>query len=475
MNDGNVNNIGSNGNVWGGSVNEENLNNAWNLYFNSSNVSMNNNTRIYGHSVLGVVGKNLYNIITFYDMPFKLSKKQLLFDLYYAFECAKKHKSRKHYVINFEKKLHDNLCKLCNELWERTYHPNPSTCFIINYPKKREIFAADFRDRIVHHLYFNYTNQLFENTFIADSYSCRKNKGTHYGIKRLEKHILQESKNYTEDAYILKMDIQGYFMNINRDVLLNITNNVLNKMSDHYISKKTKKRWNGVLDFDFINYLTKIIILLDPTINCKIKSNLKEWDDLPKSKTLFHTDKNCGLPIGNLTSQLLSNVYLNVLDQFIKRDLKCKHYGRYVDDFYIVSQDKDFLHKIIPLIESFLENRLKLKTNKGKTIIKNYKYGVEFLGAYIKPYRTYISNNCLKRIKRQCFEIECNIVHKNDITASINSFLGVLSHYKSYNLRKYIFKKFYKFGYFNKFFTKFKLHYERKKEIIVNRKRTNPN
>lgn len=401
-------------------------------------------------------------------MPFKLSKKQLLFDLYYAFECAKKHKSNKKYVIKFELNLHDNLCKLRDELWYKTYMPSPSTCFIVNYPKKREIFAANFKDRIIHHLYYNYTSQIFENTFITDSYSCRNKKGTHYGIKRLAKHIRQESKNYTRNTFILKMDIKGYFIHINRIRLLEITNNVLNKMSNHYIKKRSEKKWGDVVDFEFLKYLNQTIILLDPTLNCVLHSKISEWDDLPKSKSLFYTNKNCGLPIGNLTSQLLSNVYLNLLDQYIKRILKCKHYGRYVDDFFIVSHDKLFLKKIIPLIEDFLKNELQLTVNKGKTIIRNYKYGIEFLGSFIKPYRIYISNNSLKRINKQCFEITHKIIKKSNLFASINSFLGVLSHYKTYNLRKKIFKEFYKFGYFNNSFTKFKLHYERKKEIIVN-------
>ena len=109
-------------------------------------------------------------------MSFVLSKNQLLFDLYKAFYDAKKHKSNRSYILKFESNLDENLSQLCKELWNRTYQPRPSNCFIITYPKKREVFAADFRDRIVHHLYYNYTYQLFDNTFIEDSYSCRKEK-----------------------------------------------------------------------------------------------------------------------------------------------------------------------------------------------------------------------------------------------------------------------------------------------------------
>ena len=405
-------------------------------------------------------------------MSFVLSKNQLLFDLYKAFYDAKKHKSNKSYILKFESNLDENLSQLCNELWNRTYQPRPSNCFIITYPKKREVFAADFRDRIVHHLYYNYTYQLFDNTFIEDSYSCRKEKGTHFGIKRLEKHIRQESLNYTRKTFILKMDIMGYFIHINRLRLLEIVLSELKRMSTHKISKHTGNLiWSDKLDFKFIYYLSEAIILLDPTKNCIFRSKKSDWDDLPKSKTLFLTDPNCGLPIGNLTSQLFSNVYLNALDQYIKRSLKCKHYGRYVDDFYIVSHNKNFLKKIIPFIENFLLDKLLLETNKGKTQIINYKHGVEFLGAFIKPFRNYISNNTLKRINKQLNDVKINKIKKKNLESSINSFLGILGHYKSFNLRKALFQDYYKFGYFNTSFTKFKSHYSYEK-ITSNWKRT---
>ncbi|MCQ2793630.1 MAG: RNA-directed DNA polymerase, partial [Bacilli bacterium] len=365
-------------------------------------------------------------------MSYKLTKKQLLFDLYTAFECAKKNKANKHYVKVFEENLHNNLQSLCNDLWERKYVAEPSTCFIITHPKRREVFAANFRDRVVHHLYYNYTHELFERTFIHDAYSCIKKRGTHFGIHRLEKHIRQESDNYKKPCHILKMDIKGYFMSINRQTLLNIVNRTLDKMSSHRLSKSSTITWNDVVDFCFIRYLSKEIILLDPTLFCKFRSDKSEWDELPKSKSLFHTPNGCGLPIGNLTSQLFSNVYLNLLDQYVKRKLKCRHYGRYVDDFYIVGRDKDKLKQCVRQIERFLETELGLTIQKGKTIINSMWQGVEFLGAYIKPYRTYISNQCLRRIRNKTSHFRTLL--SNPIN-SVNSYLGIFSHYKSFNLR----------------------------------------
>ena len=385
-----------------------------------------------------------------------LNKTQLYFDLYDAFICAKRHKSNKSYVIEFEKNLKGNLMELVNELFDRRYIPKPCMCFIVEEPKKREIFAANFRDRIVHHLYYNYTYDLFDSTFIEDSYSCRKGKGTHYGIHRLGKHIRQETENYTKEAYVLKMDIKGYFIHINRLILLRIVNDTLDKMESHKV-KGERITWGEKLDYDFVKYLGEVIITLDPTKNCVIKGGKKSWMGLSDSKSLFKTEHDCGLPIGNLTSQLFSNVYLNKLDQFVKSELKCKHYGRYVDDFYVVSKDRLFIRSLIPLVEKFLKERLHLDVSKGKTKIISCRFGVEFLGNFIKPYRKYVSNSTFKRIKMRISKMEFYGYDK-DIEMSLNSILGVFKHCSSFKLRKRLFdklKNIKRIGYFNNDYSKF--------------------
>ena len=131
----------------------------------------------------------------------------------------------------FEKNLDANINSLADDLINRTYQPEPSSCFVVQRPKKREVFAAQFRDRVVHHLYFNYTHRIFERTFIADTYSCIEGRGTHYGIDRLKKHIRQESMNWQRDCYVMKLDIRGYFMHIDRQRLLEIATGTLRKMS----------------------------------------------------------------------------------------------------------------------------------------------------------------------------------------------------------------------------------------------------
>ena len=364
---------------------------------------------------------------------YQISKTKLLIDLYFAFQCARKHKSKKEYIKVFERNLHNNLVELRDEIYEKRYKPQPSVCFIINDPKKREIFAANFRDRIVHHLYYNYTYDLFNRNFIEDSYSCRKGKGTHYGIHRLEKHIREESENYTKDAYVLKMDIKGYFIHIYRPLLLSIVNSTLDKMMFRKDSM-THNMYCEFIDFELVKHLSKVIILFNPVENCIVRSKRNEWLSLDKSKSLFYCGEGCGLPIGNLTSQLFSNVYLNILDQYIKRVLRCKHYGRYVDDFYVVSKDKEFLKHIVGEIEKFISQSLKLEIQKKKTHIVNIKHGVDFLGAFILPYRTYVSNKTLKRIRTHLYQFQ-HYGTDADVVNMVNSYLGVFSHYKSNNMK----------------------------------------
>ena len=370
-------------------------------------------------------------------MSYKLTREALLLDLYAAFACAKRHKASKSYVRKFESDLDGNLRKLCEDLYTRQYEPEPSSCFIVVRPKRREVFAAQFRDRIVHHLYFNYTHELFERTFIKDCYSCIAERGTHYGISRLAQHIRRESRNYQRECYILKLDLRGYFMHIDRKRLLEISLSTLRNMSQHRISKHHKMMWQDVLDMGFIKWLTRKIVLLDPTKHCRFAGRRSDWDGLDVNKSLFKTPKGCGLPIGNLTSQLLSNVYLNVFDQFMKRVLKCKHYGRYVDDSYVVACSKQWLLSLVPIIRQFLRSRLRLDLHMGKLQVIKFSYGVEFLGGFVKPYVEYISNASLVRMLYNVGMM--NYGDAGAVYRSVNSFLGTLSHYSSYNVRSEMF------------------------------------
>ena len=401
---------------------------------------MNNNNRNYGQSVRPVRVGSQHLLET---SVFRLTRERLLADLRQAYYDARRHKRNKPYQLSFEAHLEENLESLCDALWSRTYQPLPSSCFIINDPKKREVFAADFRDRIVHHLYYNYTHQMYERTFIHDSYSCIKGRGTHYGIRRLEEHIRKESQNYTIPCYVMKMDIRGYFMHIDRKRLLEICLASIDKMASHRVSRHRPEQWQEVVDVDFIKYLTEAIVLLDPAVCCRMKGQKSDWDGLPFDKSLFHSPEGCGLPIGNLTSQLFSNVYLNVLDQFMKRELKCRHYGRYVDDFYVVSADKKWLHSIVPKVNALLSERLRLAFHDGKLKLTSIWHGVEFLGAWLKPHRVYVSRNCVGRMGRKLDVLALENPEK--WYAALNSYCGLLSHWNNFNVRQMMLLKRHQF------------------------------
>lgn len=445
-----LNNVGENGNYWSSTPNESNTQNAYNLNFNSSNYDWNWNNRNNGHSVRPVL-ELTSSVEQENDVRrFSISKEQLLLDLFRAYKDARKHKRKRVYQLKFEFNLEENLIALRDELFSGTYCPRSSSCFIIHDPKMREVFAAEFRDRIVHHLFYNYTHELFERTFIYDSYSCIQGRGTHMGIKRLIHHIRSVSCGFSRPCYVLKIDICGYFMNINREKLLQICRKTLEKMRKHS-SNVPGMRWEELLDFQFVDYLLEIIIRTDPVERCNMLGRMEDWRKLPKEKSLFYTQPDCGLPIGNLSSQLFSNVYLNVFDQHVKRVLGCRHYGRYVDDAYVVSESRLQLKSLIPLVADFLTLELGLAIHPCKVRIVDVNGGVEFLGAYIKPFRTYISSASLNRMKRKI-----PMLHHNDSArreSSINSFLGVLSHYKSYTLRRVLFgysAKLNGYGFFDK-------------------------
>lgn len=449
----NWNNVGSNGNYWSSTPNGSN---AYNLNFNSGNCNVNNN-RNNGFSVR-CVKEFAESSVPFFPV-FQISREQLLVDLFKAYYDARKHKRNTRNQLRFEVNLEENLVRLRDELMERTYKVGRSTCFIIEDPVKREIFAADFRDRVVHHLVYNYIMPIFERTFITDSYSCRKGKGTLYGVKRLAHHVRSCSRDYTQTAYALKMDIQGYFMNIHRQRLLDIVREDLLK----YAGRKsdTGQRWGEKLDYGLLFFLLEEIILTDPTKNCIIKGKKSDWEGLPDNKSLFKTPPDCGLPIGNLTSQLFSNIYLNRLDQLVKRQLREKHYGRYVDDSYIISTDYTQLRQHKAMIRRYLHEELGLTLHPKKCKIVKCCYGLSFLGIFVKSHRLYISNRTKKRIFRKSAAL-LNCREAEKLRAGINSYLGYMKHFKCGKIKERLFggrSQLEQLGKFTGHYGKFRLYH----------------
>jgi RNA-directed DNA polymerase len=335
-------------------------------------------------------------------------------------------------ALLFEVDYESNLVKLCEEINNETYQIGRSIAFIVDKPVMREIFAADFRDRVVHHFLIGKLNNLFEKQFIHDSYSCRVGKGTHFGIQRIDKFIRQCSANYTKDCYILKLDLQGFFMSINKTILF--------AKLEQFIKEKYQHS-----DKELIVKLCKQVIFNDPTKNCIIKGNKNDWDNLPQTKSLFHSNPNCGLPIGNLTSQVFANFYMDSFDHYAKHDLGIRYYGRYVDDFVIVHKDKEYLRNLIPKLSEYLQSELQTTIHPKKIYLQHYSKGVKFLGTVILPNRIYIANrtkgNFYNAIEKQNQIVRDHKPSKEEqhaFQSSMNSYLGIMKHYKSYKLRKHM-------------------------------------
>ena len=333
-------------------------------------------------------------------------------ELWRAYRSAKAGKSKKPQVVEFAKNAESEILALSREIHSRTYTPRSSTAFIVNVPVKREIFAAEFRDRVVHHFLFNQVNNWWDARFIEDNYSCRVGKGTLYGIRRLDHHIRSESQNYTRPAYILKLDILGYFMSLERKKLYARAMWGLNRQFP-----------DKGYPYQICKFLWKEIIFNNPLENVVLNCPRSAWIGLPPAKSLFHQPKGRGIAIGNLTSQLLSNIYLDQLDRFIKLELGFKYYGRYVDDFYIVSNNKNKLVEASRTIEQYVEYGLALKLHPHKRHLQECHRGVAFLGAVIYPYRIHPGKRLKRNLLLALSSPDCS-------KATRASYIGLMKHYK---------------------------------------------
>lgn len=346
--------------------------------------------------------------------------------LFTAYKACLKHKKNTVNALKFEMNRERNLIKLLNELKTGKYKISRHICFVITDPAPREIFAADFRDRVVHHLLYNEIRQLFENDFIENSYANRRFKGTHMAVKKM-KYYLSRGGIDGRRLYYLKMDIKGFFRNIDKRILWKIVEEKINQ-SDRELWWKREILW-----------LNEKIIFHDPASNYIFKGHEGLKHLIPKEKSLILGSRMTGLPIGNLTSQFYANIYLNKLDYFISNELGFDRYIRYVDDFVILSEDKEVLSDVVNTTSDFLTKNLNLELCVQKTKLKTADTGIDFLGYFIKPTHTLVRRKVVKRFKKKIFKLshlQFNDLH-HDLTVSVfSSYFGHFSHACSYNLRK---------------------------------------
>ncbi|MBI3632243.1 MAG: hypothetical protein HY225_02245 [Candidatus Vogelbacteria bacterium] len=286
-------------------------------------------------------------------------------------------KSRKD-VQEFERNLMENILLLHKELLTKTYKHSSYEAFNISDPKPRRIHKAKVRDRLLHHAIYRKLYPFFDKTFIADSYSCRFEKGTHKALERFHSFSQKVSGNRTKAVWVLKCDIRKFFASIDQSILIGIVK--------EYVSDQN------------ITWLISEIV------------------------SSFHSTKEgVGLPLGNLTSQLLVNVYMNKFDQFMKHRVKAKYYIRYADDFVIMSQDRKWLEEVLIKIKKFLHEKLKLELHPNKVSIETLSSGVDFLGWVNFPDHRVMRTTTKKRMFR-------NIKTREGKPEVVQSYLGLLSH-----------------------------------------------
>jgi hypothetical protein len=337
--------------------------------------------------------------------------------LYIGFAEARKGKLKTVNVQKFEEDRDCNITELAQRILVQKYKPSRGMAFIINNPVPREIFAASFSDRIVHHFLIRQIGDFWEKRLLPRSFSCREGKGTLYGVRRLESDLRKASRNWTRKIWVMKIDFQGYFMSLPRDYLYKRVMWGLNRQFP-----------NGGPVYDICKYLWGRVLFDNPTDGVRIKGRTSNWDILPHSKSLFYAPEGRGIVIGNLTSQWVSNMALDPLDRFVKFELGCKYYGRYVDDAYFIADTKEELLVM-------REKVTKFATDMGLTIHPKKHYlqlahrGVSFLGVVIYPGRTVVATRFKKNLRRLKYRIDKEGVSQKNLT-SLVAFKGLAQHYK---------------------------------------------
>ena len=348
-----------------------------------------------------------------------------VYDAYY--DCCK-HKGSTPGCIEYQMNYIANNYQLYTELNSITYEISKSKAFCVTRPKLREVFCAAFRDRIVHHLLAIKFADILESEMTEKAYACRVGKGTDYGIADVKKQIERVSDNYTKEAWVLKCDLQGFFMSINRSLLYNLLEKVI-------------RRKYHCDDIEWWLWLWKKVVLHDPTKNCIRVGDLSLWDKLPANKSLFTCVEGIGLPIGNLPSQLLANLLLSQFDKLmIERVGKDGGYGRYVDDFLVISKDKKSLLNILQESRGYLLKELGLTLHPRKVSLQRAASGVRFTGALIRPGRTRPNSRTVEHLYDVIDKFGMMPDPKGEVLKRyvnrINSLIGVLVHYNTYNVRR---------------------------------------
>lgn len=365
-----------------------------------------------------------HNKRKFKNVDFKLEF--TIQDLYKAYYECRRRKRGTLSAMDFEFDLESNMMKLYDDLKSCKYKIGQSICFVVLKPKPREVWAASFRDRIVHHLVYNAVKDRFYAVFICDTFSCIPGRGTLNAAKKVAKYAKAVTHNYTKKAYYLKADLKNFFVSIDKDILY------------QKMLQRVPEEW--------LRVLLKQIIYHNPKENVIVQSPQWKFNMLPAYKSLWNCPSAKGLPIGNLTSQFFSNVYLDSLDQYVKHVLRCKYYCRYVDDFVIMDESPDRLNYCYDKIAEFLSQELLITLHKDKKTVNLVSNGIDFVGYVAKPNRFLLRQRTLRDIFRLIRRYENGVYDLGENVLEwlyfvFNSYLGMLRAVNGYSLRKYICKR----------------------------------
>ncbi len=316
------------------------------------------------------------------------------------FDCRRNKRNTPSALV-FEQHLERNLMQLHDELQDGSYKPGRSICFVVTRPKAREVWAADFRDRVVHHLLYNKIAPRFYASFIKDTCACIPGRGTMYAAKRLEAKIRSVTQNWSQPAFYLKCDLANFFVAIDKDVL-----------RAQLAARVTEPWWMR---------LAETILFHDPRLNYVLRGEAGLLERVPAHKRLTNQPAHLGLPIGNLSSQFFANVYLDALDQHAKHQIGARHYIRYVDDFLLLHESPQWLVAALANINEFLPRVLHANLNPTKTILQPIARGVDFVGQVIKPWHS-------RTRRRTVHEATSRVagIAANDVFATANSYFGLL-------------------------------------------------
>jgi hypothetical protein len=326
------------------------------------------------------------------------------------FSCAR-NKRRKPTTIDFEADLFSNIMEIVHSLNDHSWAPSSAMCFAVTQPRAREIWAARFADRVVHHVVYRRLRPRFEPHWARTSFACIEGRGSLAAANWAERKIRSATAGWTREAFALQCDIANFFPSIDRDLLVEL---VLPKCHEPWVASAMEK-----------------VIRFDVQSGAHYPGNPALLERVAPHKRLSNSPAGKGLPIGNLTSQFCANIYLDVLDQYVTRTLRPRAYGRYVDDILIVDTDIKRLERLLGEMSAFLEQTLLLEFHPDKTSLKPCADGVDFVGWVIAPHR-----RTLRRTTVQRGTSRISSKAGDDLLASANSYFGLAQHGNTYRVRQ---------------------------------------